>query len=140
MTLSLDQLLTPIVIVVFALAIGVLVWGYQRAKPFGKLGRLAWWQSVALIAPWLLYFVLFSLGLSLSLPVVLLLLLLSGGIYIYLGRQLRAAGQEEILRQKAAQRLQALTPPTSADGKPAINAETTPLGQSSDPDALPIPA
>ncbi|MEB3160759.1 MAG: site-2 protease family protein [Synechocystis sp.] len=140
MTLSLDQLLTPIVIVVFALAIGVLVWGYQRAKPFGKLGRLAWWQSVALIAPWLLYFVLFSLGLSLSLPAVLLLLLVSGGIYIYLGRQLRAAGQEEILRQKAAQRLQALNNQVSSDGEQTVNTGVPPLGQGNDADGLPIPA
>ncbi len=140
MSLSLDQLLTPIVIVIFALAIGVLVWGYQRAKPFGKLGRLAWWQSVVLMAPWLLYFVLFSFGLSLSLPAVLLLLLVSAGIYIYLGRQLRAAGQEELLRQKAAQRLQSLnnSEPT-ASGEQQLNNETVRLTATSDPDALPIP-
>ena len=140
MTLSLDQLLTPIVIVVFALAIGVLVWGYQRAKPFGKLGQLAWWQSVVLMAPWLLYFVLFSLGLSLSLPAVLLLLLVSAGIYIYLGRQLRAAGQEEILRQKAAQRLQELNNADPNDNEQRVKTEAARLGQGSDPDALPIPA
>lgn len=108
MPTTLDQFLTPIVFAIFALAIGVLVWGYRRAKPFGKLGKLAWIQSVVLMAPWLLYFVLFSFGLSISLPAVLVLLLVSGGIYIYLGRQMREEGQAELLRQKAAQRLQDL--------------------------------
>ncbi|MFN9173654.1 MAG: site-2 protease family protein [Synechocystis sp.] len=140
MSFSLSQLLTPIVIVIFALAIGVLVWGYQRAKPFGKLGRLAWWQSVVLMAPWLLYFVLFSFGLSLSLPAVLLLLLVSAGIYIYLGRQLREAGQEELLRQKAAQRLQALNNSDAASGEQVGKTDDNRLTTSSDPDALPIPA
>lgn len=108
MPTTLDQFLVPIVFAIFALAIGVLVWGYRRAKPFGKLGKLAWLQSVVLMAPWLLYFVLFSFGLSISLPAVLVLLLVSGGIYIYLGRQMREEGQAELLRQKAAQRLQDL--------------------------------
>ncbi|MEY2985045.1 MAG: hypothetical protein RLZZ568_1662 [Cyanobacteriota bacterium] len=139
MTLSLDQLLTPIVIVIFALALGVLVWGYQRAKPFGKLGRLAWWQAVVLMAPWLLYFVLFSLGLSLSLPAVLLLLLISGGIYIYLGRQLRSAGQAEILRQKAAQRLQSSQNDPSRHGESTLQTGEAGLGQRRDVETLPIP-
>ena len=39
---------------------------------------------------------------------MLVLLLVSGGIYIYLGRQMREEGQAELLRQKAAQRLQDL--------------------------------
>ncbi len=108
MPITLDQILTPTIFLIFALAIGVLVWGYRRAKPFGKLGKLAWLQSVVLMAPWLLYFVLFSFGLSLSLPAVLILLLVSAGIYIYLGRQMREEGQGELLRQKAAQRLQSL--------------------------------
>ncbi|AIE75167.1 MULTISPECIES: site-2 protease family protein [unclassified Synechocystis] len=121
MATTLDQFLFPIIFAIFALAIGVLVWGYRRAKPFGKLGKLAWLQSVVLMAPWLLYFVLFSFGLSISLPAVLVLLLVSGGIYIYLGRQMREEGQAELLRQKAAQRLQNLA--NEAD-------QTTGLGDS----------
>lgn len=106
--MTFDQLLTPIIVIIFTLAIGALVWSYRRAQPFGKLGKLAWLQSVVLMVPWLLYFVLLSFGLSLSLPAVLILLLISAGIYIYLGRQMRQEGQEELLRQKAAQRLQSL--------------------------------
>ena len=108
MAIDPNQFLTPVVVVIFALAIGVLIWGYRRSKPYGTLGRLAWFQSVALMAPWLLYFLLFSLGLSLSLLAVLFLLLVSGGTYVYLGRKLRAADQDEWLRQKAAQRLEKL--------------------------------
>ncbi|QHU99656.1 site-2 protease family protein [Synechocystis sp. CACIAM 05] len=133
MPTTLDQFLVPIVFAIFALAIGVLVWGYRRAKPFGKLGKLAWLQSVVLMAPWLLYFVLFSFGLSISLPAVLVLLLVSGGIYIYLGRQMREEGQAELLRQKAAQRLQDLangTDKTTVLGDSTANTnleETSPI-------------
>ncbi|MBD2655286.1 site-2 protease family protein [Synechocystis sp. FACHB-383] len=135
MPTTLDQFLTPIVFVIFALAIGVLVWGYRRAKPFGKLGKLAWLQSVVLMAPWLLYFVLFSLGLSLSLPAVLILLLVSAGIYIYLGRQMREAGQAELLRQKAAQRLQNL----AKDQDQGTTAGDVNATTSLEEDASPIP-
>ncbi|HHP7229900.1 MAG TPA: site-2 protease family protein [Xenococcaceae cyanobacterium] len=88
-------------------ALGILAWGYNRARAYGKLGILAWLQSVVLMSPWLLFFGLFALGIYLNLVGILLLLLVSIAIYIWLGRQLRAAGQEEILQQKAAERLRA---------------------------------
>ncbi len=138
MPINPNQLLAPIVFVIFALAIGVLIWGYRRAQPFGKLGKLAWYQSVALMAPWLLYFVLFSLGLSLSLPAVLLLLLISAGAYIYLGRQLRAAGQEELIRQKAAQRLQNLQADNVNSGQSVEMTHDRSVGAESD--QMPIPS
>ena len=93
-----------IFLVVFA-AVGIFVWGYNRAKDYGKLGILAWLQSVVLMSPWLLFFGLFALGIYLNFVGILFLLLVSVGVYIWLGRQLRAAGQDELLQQKAAERL-----------------------------------
>ncbi len=110
-----------IFLIIFA-ALGIFVWGYNRARAYGKLGILAWLQSVVLMAPWLLFFGLFALGIYLSLIGILLLLVASVGVYIWLGRQLRAAGQDEILQQKAAERLKteaenAKTEKTEAENK-----------------------
>ncbi|MEG4116682.1 site-2 protease family protein [Microcoleus sp. N9_B4] len=78
-------------------AMGILGWGFYRARPFGKLGILAWLQSVALMSPWLLFFGLFAAGIYLNLVAVLLLLVASTGLYIYLGRQLRKAASDTVL-------------------------------------------
>ncbi|UNU26181.1 site-2 protease family protein [Microcoleus vaginatus HSN003] len=78
-------------------AVGILGWGFYRARPFGKLGILAWLQSVALMSPWLLFFGLFAAGIYLNLVAVLLLLVASTGLYIYLGRQLRKAASDAVL-------------------------------------------
>lgn len=78
-------------------ALGILGWGFYRARPFGKLGILAWLQSVALMSPWLLFFGLFGAGIYLNLVAVLLLLVASTGLYIYLGRQLRKAASDAVL-------------------------------------------
>lgn len=91
---------------IILIAIAILVWGFNRARPYGKIGILSWLQSVVLMAPWLLFFGLFAAGIYLNLVGVLLLLLTSTGIYIYLGNRLRAAGQDVMLRQQANERLQ----------------------------------
>ena len=91
--------------ILIAAVIAILVWGYNRAKAFGRLGILAWLQSIALMSPWLLFFGLFTVGIYLNLVGILFLLLASIGIYIWLGKQLRAAGQEALLQQKAAARI-----------------------------------
>ncbi len=80
-------------------ALGILVWGFVRARPYGKLGILAWLQSAVLMAPWLLFFGLFAAGVYLNLVGILFLFVLSTGIYILLGRQLRAAGQEALSKR-----------------------------------------
>lgn len=92
-------------IAIVLVALGILGWGYYRAKPFGKLGILAWLQSVVLMAPWLLFFGLFAAGIYLNLVGILFLIVASAGLYIYLGRQLRSAGQDAVWRERAAQRL-----------------------------------
>ena len=88
-----------------AAVIAILAWGYNRAKAYGKLGILAWLQSIVLMSPWLLFFGLFALGIYLNLVGILFLLIASIGIYIWLGKQLRAEGQETLLKQKAAERI-----------------------------------
>lgn len=90
-----------VTISIVLLALGILGWGYYRARPFGKLGILAWLQSVVLMTPWLLLFGLFSAGIYLNIVGILLMLVSSTALYIYFGKQLRAAGLDAILRSKA---------------------------------------
>ncbi|GAA6620298.1 site-2 protease family protein [Scytonema sp. NUACC26] len=96
---------TPIIAIIVLVAFGILGWGFYRARPYGKLGILAWLQSVVLMTPWLLFFGLFATGVYINIVSILFLLIVSAGVYIYLGRQLRAAGQDAILRQRATERL-----------------------------------
>ena len=91
-----------ITVLLLLAAIAILGWGYSRAKPFGKLGILAWLQTVVLMVPWLLFFGLSAAGIYLNLAGILLLVVISAGLYIYLGRQLRNEGAEELAAQKAA--------------------------------------
>ncbi|MGJ3249744.1 MAG: site-2 protease family protein [Elainellaceae cyanobacterium] len=77
---------------VLLVAIGILGWGFYRAKPYGKVGILSWLQSVALMAPWLIFFGLFAAGIYLNLVGILVLLVISTGVYIFLGNRLRAEG------------------------------------------------
>ncbi|PSN14718.1 site-2 protease family protein [filamentous cyanobacterium CCT1] len=81
-------------------AIAILVWGYRRAQPYGSVGILAWLQSVVLMGPWLLFFGLFALGIYINLAGVLVLVLVSTGLYIYLGRRLRDLGQDMLSTQR----------------------------------------
>jgi membrane-associated protease RseP (regulator of RpoE activity) len=113
-------------------ALGILGWGYYRARPFGKIGILAWSQSVVLMAPWLLFFGLFSVGIYLNLAGVLLLFVISTGSYILIGRQLRAAGQK-VLTQKASpfvsEKIEADSSQTVTDSSPVLEK----------PEGMPIP-
>ena len=88
-------------------AVGILTWSFNRSRVYGKLGVLAWLQSVVLMAPWLVFFALFAFGIYLNLVGILALLLVSVGIYIVIGKTLRAAGQDTILKRQAAERLRA---------------------------------
>lgn len=81
-----------ITVLILLVALGVLSWGFYQARPFGNLGILAWLQSVVLMAPWLLFFGLSAMGIFLNLAGVLLLLVISIGLYILLGKRLRAEG------------------------------------------------
>jgi hypothetical protein len=70
-------------------AVAILGWGLVRARSLGKLGILAWSQSVSLMAPWLILFGLMSAGVPVNLAGILLLLVVAVVVYIFLGRSLR---------------------------------------------------
>ena len=127
-TLSETSIIAAIVLVAF----GILGWGFYRARPFGKLGILAWLQSVVLMAPWLLFFGLFAAGIYINIVGILFLVVGSAGLYIFLGKQLRAAGQEAILKQRATERLSANS---SAEANSTQSLGTVELK----PEVLPIP-
>ncbi len=105
-------------------AAGILAWGFLRARPFGKLGILAWLQTVVLMGPWLLFFGLSAAGIYLNLAAILLLVVSSAGIYIYLGRQLRSVGQAELSAKRAATLIadDAAPDQEKAEGKAATEA------------------
>ena len=96
---------TTATVLIILVAIGVLGWGFNRARTYGKLGILAWLQSVVLTVPWLLFFGLFAAGIYLNIVGVLFLLVASVGLYIFLGRLLRSAGQDIVLQERATRLL-----------------------------------
>lgn len=116
-----------VTIAIVLLALGILAWGYYRSRPFGKLGILAWLQSAILMAPWLLFFGLFAAGIYLNLAAILFLLIGAAGLYIFLGRKLRDAGQEELLRQRAARMM-----------KTSSESGSSEQGSQEVPDMLPV--
>ena len=94
---------TPIIAAIVLIASGILGWGFYRARPFGKLGILAWLQSVVLMTPWLLFFGLFAAGIYINIVGILFLVVTSAGLYIFLGRKLREAGQDRLAAQSASE-------------------------------------
>lgn len=92
---------TTATIIVFIVAIGVLGWSFTRARNYGKVGMIAWLQSVVLTVPWLLVFGLFGFGIYLNIVSILLLLVISAGLYIFLGKRLRDAGQDAFLEERS---------------------------------------
>lgn len=88
---------TSIIALILLAALAILSWGFYRARTLGKLGILAWLQSVVLIAPWLLFFGLFATGIYINIVGMLFLLVASTGVYVVLGNRLRAAGQDAVL-------------------------------------------
>ena len=113
-----------VTLLIFLVAIGLLVWGFNRARPYGKVGVFAWLQSVVLMVPWLLFFGLFTLGIYINLAGVLFLVLASSGLYIYLGRRLRAMGQDELMAKRMAK---LVTTESTEDGaeQTVLNSEAT---------------
>ena len=120
---------------ILLVAIAILVWGYRRAMPYGTVGILAWLQSVVLMTPWLLFFGLVTLGVHLNLAGVLGLLLLSTGLYIYLGRRLRSLAQDNIEASSPALSPEAIVLVEDRDRGDTISSTPT-----SDPHKVAIPA
>lgn len=105
-----------VTLLIFCAAIALLVWGFVRARPYGKIGVFAWLQSVVLMLPWLLFFGLFTLGIYINLAGVLLLVIASAGTYIFLGRRLRSLGQDELAAQKLKNFMAVSPADTSLEG------------------------
>ncbi len=103
-------------IALIVITLGILGWGYYRNRDLGKFGILSWLQSAVLMIPWLLSFGALAAGLYINLAGVLLLLVISTGLYIWLGTQVRIAAQDPevavklVERQVKSQRKQADIP------------------------------
>jgi membrane-associated protease RseP (regulator of RpoE activity) len=82
--------------------LGMLGWGFYRAKSYGSLGLLSWGQSVSLLAPWLTFFGLFAAGIYVNLVGMLALLVVSTVAYVLLGRRIRAVAPQEMAKQAQA--------------------------------------
>jgi membrane-associated protease RseP (regulator of RpoE activity) len=91
-------------IALLIVTIGILGWGYYRNRDLGRFGILSWLQSAVLMIPWLLSFGTLSAGLYLNLAGVLLLLVISTGLYIWLGSLVRVAAQDPETAVKIAER------------------------------------
>jgi membrane-associated protease RseP (regulator of RpoE activity) len=116
---------TTFLLLITLVGCGFLAWGYKKAKVYGKLGILAWLQSAILMLPWLIFFAFFALGIFVNLSIMLFILVAAAGTYIWLGNKLRAAGQDVILKEKAAERLKEIQEQTEIQTIPT-------------PDILPI--
>jgi membrane-associated protease RseP (regulator of RpoE activity) len=116
-------------------AVGILAWGLYRALPLGKLGIVAWAQSSVLMVPWLLLFGLGDLGVPINLVEVLFSLVLSIGIYIGLGRWLRAIAAQLPPQPLPPKTLSTDTaqPPVEANGNSTVAPTLTPASPVSAP-------
>lgn len=136
-------------ILTVAFGVGILTWGFFRARPFGKLGILAWLQSVVLMVPWLLVFGLAAAGLMLNLAMILLLLVASTVVYIILGNQVRSLKQTALQSRRATAIAESQSS-SSPDSSPSESQspESTPTPHSplstpsstEEPEVVPIPA
>ncbi|MEL6816379.1 MAG: site-2 protease family protein [Cyanobacteria bacterium J06598_3] len=108
-----------ITVLLLAAALGILFWGYSKAKPFGEPGILAWLQTVVLMGPWILFFGFSAMGIYLNLAGILLLVVSSAAVYIYLGRRLRATGGETLAAQRAATLITEIAETDTAQAKAA---------------------
>lgn len=128
---------TSVIGLIVLAAFGILGWGFYRSQSFGKLGILAWLQSVVLIAPWLLFFGLFAAGIYINIVGVLFLVVASAGLYIFLGNRLRAAGQDAVLRGRASAIANSNQEASQTENtKPST---TTPAQSQLNPDVVTIP-
>ncbi len=84
------------------IGLGILGWGYWRARPNGKLGLLSWLQSVMLLLPWLIFFGLFAAGVYLDLAGMLVLFVATTAGYVVIGNQIRSIAPEELARRAEA--------------------------------------
>lgn len=104
-----------VIVLLLLAAVGILAWGYAQARPLGTPGILAWLQTVVLMGPWLLFFGLTAVGIYLNLAGILLLVVSSAGLYIYLGRRLRALNEDSLTAERAAEAAKSVSAEVSSD-------------------------
>jgi hypothetical protein len=124
------------------LVLGIVGWGYLRARTYGQYGMVAWLQSIVLMVPWLLFFGLSALGIYLNFLVILVLFAVALGIYIYLGRKLRAMGQaqrDQMLQARLNKLNQTPEGTDESDERPETEAGTKKPAPSGIPVLHPIP-
>lgn len=119
-------------IAICLIAIGILGWGFYRNRSYGKIGILAWLQSSALMLPWLVFFGSFALGIYINLAAVLILLLISTGLYIWLGNRLRLAAQDPNTNAEIAKKLNRYQPENGS--APSQSAQSVAIPQISHED------
>lgn len=132
-----------ITVLILLAGLGVLSWGFYRARSVGKLGILAWLQSAVLMIPWLAFFGFSIIGIHLSLANVLLLLVLAIGLYITLGSRLRTASPPAALPNPLPPSEQPPAKPPSDAGSPTLATTSAPTaleGAEDNKSIAPIPA
>jgi membrane-associated protease RseP (regulator of RpoE activity) len=100
-----------LVITIILIGLIIIIWGYNRAKNYDEIAILAWLQSLSLMAPWFVFFLLFALGSYLNLIGVIFLLVLSASFYIYLGNKIRNKSQEKISQSQKKKELDTFATP-----------------------------
>jgi membrane-associated protease RseP (regulator of RpoE activity) len=117
-------------------SLALLGWSFWRARRSGKLGTLVWLQSVSLFSPWLIFLSLVPFKLFPSPLLLIAVLVISTGSYIWLGSKLREAAREQEKALRERQRLEFDIPPTPDALSVELPLETSSL---SDPEAPLIP-
>ncbi|MBE9041317.1 site-2 protease family protein [Oscillatoriales cyanobacterium LEGE 11467] len=108
MGIASEDIVTATIVLI---ALGILAIGFYRSRSFGKLGIVSWLQSVVLMAPWLLFFGLFAVGIYINLAGVLFLIVASAGTYIFLGNKLRTLSQDPTQQEQFEKMLRAKSKP-----------------------------
>jgi hypothetical protein len=116
-------------------AVAILGWGLVRARSLGKLGILAWSQSVSLMAPWLILFGLMSAGVVVNLASILLLLVVAVVVYIFLGRSLRKLALQNPPAKPLAPNSQEV--PLTFTQEPKGDGPSAPLVETTEPSPIP---
>lgn len=127
MDIASENLVTAGILLLAAVVLGV---GFYRSRPYGKLGLFSWLQSVSLMAPWLLAFGFFAIGIYLKGIVILFLVVASAGSYIYFGNQLRALSQDPKHRAELENRLQAKQKESLDDNPTSSRLHASPIAPS----------
>ncbi|WP_299405138.1 site-2 protease family protein [Acaryochloris sp. IP29b_bin.148] len=105
----------------FLAAFVILGLGFKRARSMGKLGLLSWLQSIALMGPWLLMFGLLNFGITLNVASILVIVVVSIGVYIALGRRLRYLASQDLAGQETRPSPPSVSPLEVSQGDPSSN-------------------